>query len=541
MKKHVYSAAVFTAVFFYSATVFATQAVPPPAGSPAENVKTKEADIENNAPTPKGNASAVRFTLTEIRVEHEALKLSDEKLTGIVAPYVKREISEQELFKLLVELTGYARSNGYPVATAYIPEQTAVEGKLLLRILPGRLGSITVKNESRLSDNVVRGVLARLKEKQILHANDLESAMYHLEELSGVHAQGVLSAGKSTGETDLTVKLTNDKPLTALLYTENYGSRSAGRYRYGLATTVDNIGGTGGRISLGGLISNGKQHAYSLGYEMPVGHSVTKLGVGVSRSDYELGSIFSELGAKGVANTYSFWGETPIRKTAKSSFSVIYGFDYRKITDEIMGYSWDKHSTAFHAGISGSERSDSTNFMYRAEIRRGNVAADSQGAEVFGRDGRTLGVFWKGVFDITAVQRLGNCTDIMLKAQGQKASRNLDSSEEIYLGGAHGVRAYPQGEASGDEGVLGTLELRYHTPMKGLVLSVYLDAGHVSYTKDRMSGSETLKGWGIGITYSKENDWFARFDYARRIGSPDIMSNDAKSKSRLWFMLGKMF
>ncbi len=41
---------------------------------------------------------------------------------------------------------------------------------------------------------------------------------------------------------------------------------------------------------------------------------------------------------------------------------------------------------------------------------------------------------------------LGHATDILCKFSAQKASGNLDSSEHIYLGGAHGVRAYPQGE-----------------------------------------------------------------------------------------------
>ena len=102
------------------------------------------------------------------------------------------------------------------------------------------------------------------------------------------------------------------------------------------------------------------------------------------------------------------------------------------------------------------------------------------------------------------------------------------------------MRAYPQGEASGDEGILGTLELRYHTPVKGRVLSTYFDAGHVRIEKEA-GKSMTLKGWGIGLTYSKPNDWFARFDYARRIGSDENMSNEARSRQRMWFIAGKVF
>ncbi|MBR1886449.1 MAG: ShlB/FhaC/HecB family hemolysin secretion/activation protein [Schwartzia sp.] len=520
---------------------FAAPAVP----SPADRVKgerpAREADISDETQTRTGASAEVRFTLTEIRVGHDEMKLSDERLAEICAGYTGHEIAGAELSELLAKVTAFARGHGYPTAAAYVPEQTAEGGRLLLRILPGRLGKITLQNESRLSGDVANGILARLKEKEILRTKDLESALYLLDDLSGVHAAATLSAGAGVGETDLSVKISDDKSASAILYAENYGSEAAGRYRYGLSASLENVDRLGGRLTVGGLLSNHEQHAYHIGYETPVGHSVTKLGVGYSRSDYELGSIFSELGAEGIAHTYSFWGETPLWKASKSALAVTYGFDYRNITDEIQGFSGKKHSAAWHAGLSGMGRGDGSYLSYRVEVRQGTVTADSDFARLLGTEGRTLGGFWKGTLDLTAVQGLGHCVDVMLKAQGQKSSRNLDSSEEIYLGGARGVRAYPQGEASGDEGALGTLELRWHTPVDGLTLSTYLDAGTVTATKDGQSGSETLKGWGVGVTYSKENDWYARVDYARRIGSPEAMSRDAQSRERFWFFVGKLF
>ncbi|MBO4852952.1 MAG: ShlB/FhaC/HecB family hemolysin secretion/activation protein [Schwartzia sp.] len=532
---------VFAAAALFPFTAFAAPAVPAPVGQSTDGRPAKGAEIENETPTPGGAPSEVRFTLTEIRVEHDGMKLSDEKLAELSARFVGREITGTALSDLLAGITNYARAHGYPTAAAYIPEQTATEGRLLLRMMPGRLGKITVENESRLDDDVAKGILARLKEKGIIRTKDLESALLLLDDLSGVHAAALLSAGRETGETDLFVKITNDKPASALLYAENYGSESTGRYRYGLSASLENVGGVGGKLTVGGMLSNGKQHAYNIGYETPVGHSATKLGVGYSRSDYELGSLFSQLGASGVAHTYSFWGETPLWKATKSALAVTYGFDYRNITDEMLGFSWEKHSAAWHAGLSGMGRGEGSYLSYRVELRQGTVTADSDLAQMIGEDARTLGGFWKGTLDVMAVQGLGHSTDIMLKAQGQKASRNLDGSEEIYLGGARGVRAYPQGEASGDEGALATLELRYHTPVPGLILSTYFDAGCVKVTKDGRNGSESLRGWGIGATYSKEDDWFARLDYARRIGAPEVMSDDAKSKGRFWFLVGKVF
>jgi hemolysin activation/secretion protein len=41
------------------------------------------------------------------------------------------------------------------------------------------------------------------------------------------------------------------------------------------------------------------------------------------------------------------------------------------------------------------------------------------------------------------------------------SSRNLDTSEKMYLGGPHSVRAYPVEEAGSDEGQTLSLEARY--------------------------------------------------------------------------------
>jgi hemolysin activation/secretion protein len=138
---------------------------------------------------------------------------------------------------------------------------------------------------------------------------------------------------------------------------------------------------------------------------------------------------------------------------------------------------------------------------------------------------------------------------VLVKASGQLASRNLDSSERMYLGGASGVRAYPQGEGSGDEGIMATVEPRFYTSVPGLIFSTYFDIGYVQYRKDGqpsgLPGSTetgmTLKGYGVALSYTKPNDWFARLDYARRIGSDPNLSEKAKAKGRLWFMLGKIW
>lgn len=75
-------------------------------------------------------------------------------------------------------------------------------------------------------------------------------------------------------------------------------------------------------------------------------------------------------------------------------------------------------------------------------------------------------------------------TQFYVFAHGQLANRNLDSSEQFYLGGADAVRAYPQGEAGGDSGYQATAELRYQTPVKGMSMTLFADVGEVLARKD---------------------------------------------------------
>lgn len=61
--------------------------------------------------------------------------------------------------------------------------------------------------------------------------------------------------------------------------------------------------------------------------------------------------------------------------------------------------------------------------------------------------------------------------DVSLYANfnGQVASKNLDSSEQMSLGGPNAIRAYPVGEGSGDEGWIFNGEARYNLPSFSLV------------------------------------------------------------------------
>ena len=510
------------------------------------NAPDKEADIQNTDIAEAGSNQAHTFTIGKIIVKSDDIKLKD--YSEILKEYENRQVSFEELNNLSKMLTQDLRSSGYPAATIYIPLQNITKGgDLSLAVDPGRYGEISINNQSNLDKEIAEGYLAGLKKGNIIKATELETAMHKLTTVGGIQVAGVLSAGKEVGTTDLTVNIEKGKAATEILYAENYGTISAGRYRYGLQGDAQfpEIAGT---LNYALVISNGGQHNYNLGYSQNVGHSATKLGLAISRGDYELGGIYRALGAKGNAFTVNLSATTPLFHTWRDSINFSYGYNYRDLKDEQSNFGLDmkKHSHSAYFGVNGIVRRSKALLAYGVTDTLGTLGFDNEDARFIYGMANTEGTYNKISFNANYLQTFDKHFDMLAKFTGQMANKNLDSSEDIVLGGINGVRAYPTSFGSGDEGYVANLEFRYHTDMPGLTLSTYLDTGHVMVTHDSSNasyGGETATGWGIGISYTKPNCYFARLDYARRIGGAKYytMDKDAEDKGRLWFMLGAIF
>jgi hemolysin activation/secretion protein len=114
------------------------------------------------------------------------------------------------------------------------------------------------------------------------------------------------------------------------------------------------------------------------------------------------------------------------------------------------------------------------------------------------------GSYEKFTWGASRLQQVGSDTLLWLALAGQQASKNLDSSEKFSLGGPTNVRAYPTGEASGDEGWRGTLELR-HSIAASVQGVLFYDFGSVKINKTPFvvtANDRHLAGAGLGVNAS---------------------------------------
>ena len=131
--------------------------------------------------------------------------------------------------------------------------------------------------------------------------------------------------------------------------------------------------------------------------------------------------------------------------------------------------------------------------------------------------------------------------------------------EKFSLGGPDGVRAYPTGEALGDEGWIFSAEYRYTIPGfkiwdGDVTMMGFWDQGHVQVFENRPTGgppgcnavrcsqnARNLSGFGVGASAGRDNDYVLRMSAAWRNEDEAPQSDSANRIPRLWLQGIKWF
>ena len=456
-------------------------------------------------------------------------------LTEATQGYLGQEVTVTELEQAAAAVTDYCRQQGYTVATAVLPQQNIQDGTVEIRIFLGTLGKVIIENDSRLSDAAAAALAAALERDGYIRTAGIESVLNNFNDLPGISAAGILSAGEAIGSTDLTIALHDGKTAEHIVYSDNYGGKYSGRYRYGFQTTFNEPGHIGDKLFLGGMLTNSNLHNYKLGYEMPLDSSGSRLGISYSLMDYSLSGFYNILDAVGRAKTFSIYGSTPFINTSRNYLAAAYGYDNRQLQDELrtFGSSTEKHSNALHLGIVGNSRGVGSYTGYSALYYTGRLT-------YYDINVGNEGTYHKFNTDINHIQSLGHTVNLHINLHSQLASKDLDGSEQFSLGGADGIRAYPQGEASGSSGYQATAELRYATSIANLSLATFIDWGEVELNKN-IGDHRNLAGWGVGVQYARPNDYYLRVDYARKLNGEVYQSEENDKNGRVWFLAYKLF
>ena len=501
-----------------------------------KEVKTHEEYREGNTGTEDDPA----FFIKTIKLTGYPVLDEKGELRAITAKYCGRSVKVRELSSLTDEIINYCRERGYTIPLAVVPEQEIKDGELEVRIYVAEYDDVEITvNSSDIYDKTLNRYISYLKHGDVITDRRLETAMNNLNDLPGVQARAILRPGSEPGTTKIDIEVQKRKMWNNYIFADNGGSEYSGRYRFGFNTEINNPSRTGDKIIVSGMITDEETKNYSVRYEMPIGARGTRLGIAYSETNYDFNSYNSgiiNLDNVGKSKGVSVYGLTPLYRSKSDRLTLIYGYDRRDIEEELRWrrydlklYDRDKDADVWHVGLSGSRYSVNQFLQYSLIYWYGDISTDG-GAYYDGG-------YHKFTADILKIWYWGKF-NARVRARGQLASGPLDGSEQFFLGGINGVRAYANGDYYGDSAYTATGELRYALGVPGLELAAFIDVGAAKdlYADDIYH----LAGWGLGLRYSKQNDWYAQFDFARKInGLPDRDGGD--DDYRLWFQVYKIF
>ena len=534
----------------------------PSAGSLSEEQRTKQeaegikvpGKAELNAPEERPQLDLP----DELKVEVKGFKVTgqdifpEEKLQAILAPRKGKLTSFRDLEDGADDLAAYFRSKGYVAVRVYLPVQKITDGTVEYAIVVGRFDQLTVRNHTKIRDRAVNREISCLKKGEYLTKDKLQRAIWLLSDLAGADAKATLSQGSEPGTVHVEIDLNKHNGKQGLITVDNYGNRYTGYGEVSIDYDFLNPAKEGDHFAVGGLTTGRGLFNYGFNYTTPLITDGLKFSAGYNVLQYHLGKEYDELDGRGTARIASFGFDYAIHRSQKNNLYAGLRYEYSTLKDEYRAFDLtyaDKHSHVGVLSIYGDETDRNGSTWWRLDNRFGLVGFDSEITELWAAGSRTDGRFYKLKGSILRRQDLSPRAYALLSFRGQVSDHNLDNSEHISLGGFNGVRAYPQGEASGDCGYIARAELRWLIPLKKqdqqLQLAAYFDHGGLRINKDKGtsfgSNYRHLEGVGIGLIWSRWEDWFLRLDYAWRVGQERPTSDTTHPNGQFWVRGGVYF
>jgi hemolysin activation/secretion protein len=420
------------------------------------------------------------------------------QLSTAVAEWENRSLAFGDLMQAVEKVEAVYKAAGFMLAQAYLPPQKIQAGSVEIAIAEGKPGEVKLEGESRVSSDVVFAYFDTLSKERPITLPDLERRVLLVNDLAGAKVALDLQAGAAEGTSDIILAQTAESLLSGRIDLNNHGAPSTGEKRLGVAVNAVSPFNMGEKINANILDSEkGGIVSYGLRGELPVGGNGWRVHAAVSRAEYQLGGSFAALDASGSVSSVRAGASYPFVRSRAVTVRLQAEVDAASLVDKFKAAGNEIHKKSRGVNLnlsadwldtiggSGTNRVEFVLRQARLELGDTALAADLPPA---GPD--TQGNFTKVTFNAQRQQYLNDHWSVTGQLQYQAASKNLDSSEKIAVGGALNMPGYATGEATGDDGAIAKLNLRWRMS-PALSFGVFTEGATLRIAHTPLAGATT--------------------------------------------------
>lgn len=490
-------------------------------------------------------------------------RLSREQLASALAAWKGKRVDFDSLKTMAAMVSNRYREAGM-LARTELPEQEIVNGVVRLEVVEAKLSGVdtaAAPTGSRVEQLALKIVEQAHPVNAPVDLQKVDKAALLLSDIPGVQGGVVLQPGANPGDTRAVVDVAPMKGVEGAVAGDNGGARSTGSDRVIVQAKFNGYMERGDQFSLVASKSEGSEYA-RLGYSEPIGYGGWRLGASATAMNYQLvAQDFLAINAHGPSNSLRVEANGPLLRTKASNLSLQLGYEGRQFHNETYAGVVSSYSgQAFNMTMQGSateENGGATTGSLGFVAGRIDLSG-SPNQSYDAQTTRTAGYYGKLIGNLARQQPMAGGFSVSVRLQGQMASKNLDGSEKIYLGGPQGVRAYGVNEGAGSEGYIFGVDAMRQFPLGGAMftMATFFDSGYTKINKNNdfahaVSLNEyRLQGAGAWAGLTQSNRFGVaslKLTWARRIGlnpaanAQGLDQDGSLVKDRFWLEANQSF
>lgn len=456
------------------------------------------------------------------------------RLAGAWQPFIGRKVSQADLVRIATDIGEAYRRAGFHLSRAIVPPQDIAGGTVRFQVIEGAICELELKGDGAGRFGV-RALLDPVLAEQPSRLTTLERQLMLVNGRPGVRIADTQleEIGTASGRFRLVVSV-KTWHVYAFAGLDNLGSSAVGPWQ-GYATAAYNSMVTPGdtlALNLSTTPGDPRQLRFArLSYDMPVGIDGLRIGASGLYSEVWPGDWRRLIADNTKTAAFELRASIIPLQSQKQTLTLTLSAGYTDVAER------DFWGPIYRDAI----RTVSLNGDYRLQDNFGGTNYLTvnwrQGLDVLGASGNNDP--WVSVWGaapnfsalnywFTRYQTINDAWSIRLASAGQLASGPLYLSQQFYLGGIAFGRGYGAAEISGDNGIAGSLELRFDHKLNykyftGFQIYSFVDSGLVWWDGVRPSDGTALTSAGGGIRLFLGDDLRADLGVAVPLGyrAPD--------------------
>lgn len=396
-----------------------------------------------------------RLTPTRFRIEG-VKSLPFERVAAQFSPMAGREIAIADLIRQAATVTQMYQDAGYPLSFAFVPAQAFEQGIVLITVVEGYVGKITVNGNPGRSEDKIRDLAAALQQHKPLRQNDFERYTRILGLLPGMAVSATVHPPRTTdGASEMVVDVKR-KPYSFSVAAE---FRDPG-IRAIATASVQGLTPFAEQVSVSALVPRGpdKESYYAINVSQPIGTEGMQLQLNASTFRGSPRSLWLE--SLGFEDRYR--SENHRVGAALSYPLLLNNTQSLTLTGGVYGNNsferFTQRGTGARADISTDTRvvSAEANYMEnRPTVSRTATLGLYKGVDAAGARLQNSGAdldFFRTRLTLTQANALPAAFGVVLSGTFQYSNDSLPSTEQISFGGRFFGAGYRAGDLAGDKG-----------------------------------------------------------------------------------------